>query len=173
VTVQYQAAQIAGDLNVVIVGWSDSNARVNSLTDSNGNLYQLAVGPTVVPGALSQAVYYAVGIKAANAGANVVTASFTAPAQFPDVRILEYSGIDAVNPVDVTAARASGNSFSSSLPSYTGTVITGYAPDLLVGANTVAGLTTGPGANFTQRLLTENGNIAEDRVLTCIRAQRS
>jgi hypothetical protein len=153
-------------LNVVIVGWNDSNAGVNSLTDSSGNVYRLAVGPTVVPGTLSQAIYYASGIKAANAGSNVVTASFSAPADFPDVRILEYSGIDATNPIDVTAAHASGNSNSSTLPSYSGTVMTGYAPDLLVGANTVAGSTSGPGANFTQRLLSANGSIAEDRIVT-------
>ena len=44
---------------------------------------------------------------------------------------------------------------------------TTHAPDLLVAANTVAGLTSGPGANFTQRLLTvPDGNLAEDRVVT-------
>ena len=57
VTVPYKAAQTAGDLNVVIVGWNDATAQVSSLTDSKGNIYQLAVGPTVLTGsdALSQA----------------------------------------------------------------------------------------------------------------------
>src|SRR5260370_37027319 len=45
VTVTYTASQTAGDLNVVIVGWNDSTAQVSSLTDSKGNVYQLAVGP--------------------------------------------------------------------------------------------------------------------------------
>jgi hypothetical protein len=41
------------------------------------------------------------------------------------------------------------------------------ANDLLVGANIVVTATTGPGANFTQRLLTNpNGDIAQDDVVT-------
>jgi hypothetical protein len=39
----------------VIVGSNDSTVQVSSLTDSNGNVYQLAVGP-MVTGALSQAI---------------------------------------------------------------------------------------------------------------------
>ena len=50
VPVTYTAAQNAGDLNVVIVGWNDATTQVKSLTDSKGNVYQLAVGPTVLTG---------------------------------------------------------------------------------------------------------------------------
>ena len=56
VTVPLTAAQTAGNLNVVIVGWNDSYAHVSSVKDSKGNVYQLAVGPTVT-GTLSQAIY--------------------------------------------------------------------------------------------------------------------
>ena len=49
VTVSYNAAQTAGDLNLVIVGWNDTT-QVSSVTDSNGNPYTLAVGPTFLPG---------------------------------------------------------------------------------------------------------------------------
>src|SRR5580704_9257898 len=55
ITVPYTAAQSAGDLNVVVVGWSDSAARISSLKDSHGNIYRLAVGP-MVTGTLSQAI---------------------------------------------------------------------------------------------------------------------
>src|SRR5260370_984437 len=97
VTVPYTAAQTAGNLNVVIVGWNDSTANVSSLTDSNGNLYQLAVGP-MVTGALSQAIYYAKNISAAGAATNAVTVTFNAAAaNYADIRILEYNGIDPVN----------------------------------------------------------------------------
>src|SRR5271163_2489425 len=69
VTVPYATSQTAGDLNVVIVGWNDSTTQVSSLTDSKGNVYQLAVGPTVLTGSapLSQAIYCAKNI---SAGAN-------------------------------------------------------------------------------------------------------
>ena len=50
VTVTYKAAQGAGDLNVVVVGWNDSTATVTSVTDTKGNVYTLAVGSTVQPG---------------------------------------------------------------------------------------------------------------------------
>src|ERR1700757_2895143 len=104
VTVPFQAAQTVGDLNVVVVGWNDATAQVSSLTDSKGNIYKLAVGPTLQTGsvALSQSIYYAQNISTAAAGANTVTLTFNKGAIYPDIRILEYSGIDPVSPVDVS-----------------------------------------------------------------------
>ena len=59
VTVTYTKAQTAGDLNVVVIGWNDSTAQISSVTDSKGNAYVLAVGPTVQSGKASLAIYYA------------------------------------------------------------------------------------------------------------------
>ena len=114
VTVSFSGAQSAGDLNVVIVGWGDVSSQVSSVTDSKGNLYSLAVGPTALTGSapLTQSIYYAKNISAALAGANVVTLTFNASVSTPDIRILEYSGLDPLNPLDVSAA-ATGNSASS------------------------------------------------------------
>jgi glycine/D-amino acid oxidase-like deaminating enzyme len=163
VPVKYAAAQGAGHLNVVIVGWNDATAQVKSLSDTKGNVYQLAVGPTLLTGSnpRSQSIYYAKNILAATAGSNTVTAAFTAAAYYPDIRILEYSGIDTATPVDVSAA-ATGNSTSSG----SGTVTTKNANDLLVAANVVWTSTTGPGSGWTKRLLTSDGDITEDRVVT-------
>jgi hypothetical protein len=162
VTVPYTAAQTAGDLNVVIVGWNDSVANVSSLTDSSGNAYQLAIGPTVLSGALSQSIYYAKNISAAKAGANAVTLTFGTAANFPDVRILEYSGINAVSPVDVVAGTTGNNGTTSS-----GSVTTKNAADLLVGGNIVQSLTISAGGGFKQRLLTNpDGDIAEDQIVS-------
>ena len=121
VTVTYTTSQTAGDLSVVIVGWNDSTAQVSSLTDSKGNIYQLAVGTTVLTGSapLSQAIYYAKNISAATPGANAVTLTFNTAATNPDIRILEYSGIDPVSPVDVVVD-ATGNSATTN----SGAVIT-------------------------------------------------
>jgi hypothetical protein len=124
VTVPYTAAQTNGNLNVVIVGWGNSSVHVNSLTDSGGNVYQLAIGPTVVPGSLLQAIYYAANIGAAKAGANAVTLTFDAPATYSDIRILEYGGINPANPVDAVGG-ATGNTATSS----SGTVTTTNASD--------------------------------------------
>ncbi len=162
VTVTYTAAQAAGDLNVVVVGWDDAVSTVNAVTDAMGNVYTVAVGPTVVAGVESQSIYYAWNIAAAAAGANSVTVTFSSAAAYPDIRILEYSGADPNNPVDVTAA-GSGNSATSS----SGTVSTTNATDLLFGANLVQTTTTGPGSGYTSRLLTApDGDIAEDEMVT-------
>ncbi len=164
VSVTYTSAQTAGNLNVVAVGWNDSTAAVKSVTDSMGNVYTRAVGPTAVSGQLSQSIYYAKNIVAAAVNANVVTVQFDVPAQYVDVRILEYGGIDAVSPVDVTAA-ASGSSATSS----TSAVLTTNANDLLFAANMVTTFTSAPGAGFTSRVVTTpNGDIAEDRIVTAV-----
>ena len=48
VSVTFTSAQTAGNLNVVVVGWNDTTAAVSSVTDSVGNVYTLAVGPTTL-----------------------------------------------------------------------------------------------------------------------------
>ena len=164
VSVKFNAAQNAGDLNVVVVGWNDTTATVNTVSDAAGNTYTRAVGPTTISSVESQSIYYAKNIAAAAAGADTVTITFSPAAAFPDIRILEYSGADPSNPVDVTAA-SSGNSGTSS----SGSVTTTNATDLLFGANIVQTVTDGPGSGFTTRLVTApDGDIAEDEMATAI-----
>jgi fibronectin type 3 domain-containing protein len=164
VSVTFNSAQVAGDLNVVAVGWNDSAATVVAVGDTKGNTYTRAVGPTVITGVEAQSIYYANNIAAATAGSNSVTVTFSGAATYPDIRILEYSGVDLANPVDVTAA-ASGSSATSA----SAAVTTTNAADLLFGANLVQTVTTGPGAGFTSRLLTTpDGDIAEDRMVATI-----
>src|SRR5262249_54638772 len=91
VTLAYSAAERVGDLNVVVVGWNDASTTITSVTDTKGNVYALAVGPTVQPGpsgggGLSQAIYYAKNIVAAAANGNSVTVKFSAAAPFVDLR---------------------------------------------------------------------------------------
>ena len=147
---------------MVIVGWNDSTSRVSSVTDTKGNVYQLAVGPTILSGTVSQSIYYAKNIATA-AGGNTVTIKFNAAAAYPDIRILEYSGIDPVNPVDAVVAATEDHSTISS----SGTIATTNAKDLLVGANMVTAETAGAGIDFTERLYSSpDGDIAEDRVVS-------
>ena len=163
VTVPYTATQTAGNLNVLIVGWSDSSAKIKSIQDTTGNVYQLAVGPTVSSG-FSQVTYFAKDIDAAKAGANVVTVTFDSPAAYPDVRILEYSGLDTVNPLD-DAVDAAGNSGTSS----SGTLTTTNPSDLLIAANTVEAHTISADDDFTQRLLTTpDGDLVEDQIVSSV-----
>jgi hypothetical protein len=146
----------------VIVGWSDTVSQIRSITDTAGNVYHLAVGPTLYNGGISQAIYYANGIKVPATGLNTVSVNFTGVPVYPDVRVVEYSGIDPVYPIDVSAAFAEGGPLST-----TGSVTITNTMDLLVGANTVETHTDSPGTGFTQRLLTSpDGDIAEDCVVT-------
>ncbi len=162
VAVPFKAAEQAGDLNVVVVGWNDSMATVGTVTDSSGNVYQLAVGPTIYSGAMTQAIYYAMNIVSAAAGANTVTVSFSGSATYPDVRILEYSGVAASGALDVTAA-ATGNSALAS----SGAATTSNANDLIFGAVMTWSHATGAGAGFTSRVITApDGDDAEDEVVT-------
>ena len=162
VTVTYKSLQTAGDLNVVVVGWNDSIATVGSLTDSSGNTYRLAVGPTVISGTASQAIYYAANIVGAAAGANTVSVNFSSAAVYADVRVLEYSGLDPNNPLDVVAT-GTGNSGTTASPAVTTT----YANDLLIGANLVLQTTTGPGSGWTSRVITQpDSDIVEDRIVS-------
>ncbi len=158
----YTKAQAAGDLNVVVVGWNDSTARVSSVVDSAGNSYALAVGPTVQSSTATQAIYYAQNITSAAANSNAVTVTFNTGAVSPDVRIAEYSGIATMNAVDVVAA-AQGTSGTSN----SGSATTTNSNDLLVGANLVQQSTTGPGAGYTSRVITiPDTDILEDSIVT-------
>jgi hypothetical protein len=162
VAASYGKAQAAGDLNVVVVGWNDTMSTVSSVSDTAGNAYTLAVGPTRFPPDLTQSTYYAPNIHAATAGANAVTVAFGQAANVVDVRILEYSGLDPASPLDATAA-ASGNGAG---PAATGGVSTSHARSLLVGAGMSTDLFSGPGASFTARATTSDGDLVEDRIVS-------
>ncbi len=155
VNVAYPGAQAAGPLNVIVIGWNDSIATVRSVTDSAGNTYAIAAVPTVSPGIFTQTIYYAKAITAAQS--NTVTVLFDTPALDADIRILEYQGIDTVDPLDVSAGTA-----ASGLVTSAGPIVTS-APDVLIAANTVEQLTSGAGAGFAQQVLTKpDGDIVED-----------
>jgi hypothetical protein len=162
VTVTYTAAQTLGNLNVVVVGWNNSTSTIGTVSDSKGNIYTVAANPVVQSGTASQAIYYAKNISAASAGANAVTVTFSPAAAFPDIRIAEYSGLDTVNPLDVSSG-AQGTTTSTS---NSGSVTTTSANDLLVGANLVQSTTLGAGTGYTSRVITGDGDILEDRIVT-------
>ncbi len=158
VSVIYPAAQTAGDLNIVAVGWNDTTSTVSSVTDSRGNTYALAIGPTTGTG-LRQSIYYAKNIAA---GSNTVTVAFSKAAAFVDVRVLEYSGLDTLNPLDTTAGAVGSGTAASS-----GAATTTSANELIFGAGMTVGRFTGAGAGFTSRIITNpDADIAEDQTVS-------
>jgi hypothetical protein len=156
--IPFPSAQTSGNLNVIVVGWNDITATVSSVTDSLGNTYTLAAGPTQSTG-ITQSIYYAKNI---TGGSNTVTVQFSVAAVYPDIRILEYSGVDKSNPLDVAHAATGSNGSPDS-----GAATTTSSGDLIVGAGTTSTSFTGPGSGFTSRIITSpDGDIAEDRVVT-------
>ena len=149
--VSFPQAQTAGNLNVVVVGWNAAIGQVQGVSDTSGNVYALAVGPTVKAGFGTQSIYYAPNIRRPG----------RAPMRYGDIcgggavcRCADcgYSGVAPGNPVDGVAAGTGDGALSDS-----GGVTTTNAADLLVGANLVSSTTTGAGAGFTNRVITTAG----------------
>jgi hypothetical protein len=159
VVVNLQAVT-SGDLLVVAIGWYDDSVKLSSVTDSLGNTFQAAGDPVIVTGnkASVQVIYYAT---IATAGAtDSITVKLDDRADSPDVRVAEYSGLGSTKPDGIT-----GQSGSSASPS-SGPLTIQSAPSLLV----AAGLTyktefTGAGPDFTVRVISQSGNILEDRIV--------
>jgi hypothetical protein len=157
VAVTYPAGQTSGDLNVVAVMWGDTTQAISSVTDSKGNTYAVAAGPTKGTG-LSSAIYYAKNIAG---GSNTVTVKFNGTASFPNMNVLEYSGLDPANPLDVSAgATGSGTTGNS------GSKTTTSANELIVGAGNPSTVFTGPGSGFTNRMINGFGGITEDKIVS-------
>src|ERR1700678_430878 len=101
----YTSTQTAGDTNIIVIGFggplSGSSIAVSSVSDSSGNNYKLAVSYANSSGGINQSIYYATNIAAAAAGANTVTVELSTSTGYPDLRVLEYSGI---NTLDKTAS---------------------------------------------------------------------
>jgi hypothetical protein len=160
VGVTYAKAQVAGDTNIVAIGWKNATSDITSIIDSAGNTYHPI--STARGNGLSQAIYYARNIKAATAGANTLTVSFNTTVPFIDIRATEYSGLDPGNPLDVFHS-ASGTSTTPN----SGPVTTTAAQEVIFGAGTTTGKFSAAGASFTSRIITTpDGDIAEDRFVT-------
>jgi hypothetical protein len=139
------------------VGWGDNTSSITSVTDSLGNAYTLAIGPTSTTG-LQQSIYYAKNIAGGN---NTITVQFNQAASFPDVRIFEYAGADTVNPLDAKVAATGKGTTANS-----GSATTAVANELILGAGLTATKFSGAGTGFTVRNIDFFGNIVEDRTVT-------
>lgn len=153
--------QAAGHLNVAIIGWADATATVSSVTDSEGNTYALAL-PLVTGTGLRQVIYYAKNIAGDSTTPNQITVTFDQAALFPDVRVLEYSGLDTAAPLDATAV--AGNAGSGTLAD-SGACTTTTPVELIVAGATVATRITAAGTGFTILDLTQpNGDNAQHQI---------
>jgi hypothetical protein len=157
VSATYAASEIAGDANILAIGWNDTTASIASVSDTAGNVYHPAVA-TFRGNGMSQAIWYAASIAGAAAGANHVTVTFDQPAMFVDLRITEYGGLAASAPFDVGTS-ATGNGSAAA----TGAISTGSAGELLFAAGMTGATFTAPGAGYASRVITApDGDLVED-----------
>lgn len=141
-----------GNLAVVFAGWDTTSGTI-AVTDTNGNHYVQA-GPTLA----RQSMWYATDIVG---GSNTVTVMFGGVTSFPDIRIVEYSGIAGTNVLDGAAGQSGiGTAIDS------GSFATVHGYDLIVAGTDVADQCAA-GSGFEQRTITvPDGDIVEDRVVT-------
>ena len=151
----FPRSQSAGDLNVIVVGWGDSTDSLMQVSDTAGNAYDLAIGPTHTTGA-SQSIYYAKNISAA--AANTVHVQFKLAVARLDLRVVEYAELDTVAPLDAVAWQSGFGGTPTSGPAATHT-----ASEIIFGAGTTTDSFSNPGLHFTLRVLTADGDIVEDR----------
>ncbi len=89
-----------------------------------------------------------------------MTVTFNKAAAYPDVRILEYSGLDPSAPLDKAVGAAGTGTAANS-----GSVSTTAASELIFGAGTSGSKFTAAGSGFTSRMINLYGNIAEDKTV--------
>ncbi|MBV8716470.1 MAG: hypothetical protein JOZ65_15505 [Chloroflexi bacterium] len=156
VSLTYLRGQTAGNTNVLAIGWNDVESSLVAVSDSQGNSYRVAA--QIARGSdVSQAILYASNIRA---GVNTVTVTFSAAVPFADVRIFEYSGISASNPVDGTSSAAGNGGTATS-----GNAAVTSSNDVLFGAGMTDWSFNGGGKGYTVRVITSpDADLAEDGV---------
>jgi len=147
IPVSFLSANTAGNLIVVSVRMSSTSQTV-TITDSTGNSYVDAVSQAQTSDGHQVHIFYAKNIKA---GANTVTATFSATNKHPWLAVYEYSGLSTANPLDRTA-HAQGSSTS---PNSGASAITTNANELVFAAagfpNSYSGTATAGGGYTLQQ----------------------
>lgn len=151
----FSAQTTAGNLFVVYLVWDNTSGA--SVSDSLGNIYASAIGPTRWSNNRNSVqTFYAINRAS---GPNTVTVNFSRRIQsFGIVYAHEYSGIRSTGSVDVSAA-SSGSSGSLS----SGSINTTNDLDLIFAGGVSASTVTSASPGYSTRSVTQ-GNLTEDRV---------
>jgi len=123
ISVTFRRPNTFGNLIVAYLVWD--NSTTVSLTDSRGNTYLNAIGPTPSgSGRASAQIFYAQNVAS---GVNTVTANFATPITAHAVLYVhEYTGMDRIAPLDAAVAAAGSTS-----PMNSGMLTTAQSNDLL------------------------------------------
>ena len=155
--VTFPGSSRTGDLIVVGIFWSSQAVGITSVTDSKGNTYTPAVGPTNWGGSYRDAVYYAGNIVGGGA-APTITVAFSGAQGGTITYAAEYSGVATFNPLDQVSAQAGTGTVLNS-----GTVATGQGTELIYGF-AMSDNTATVDPSFTARSTFSNNFIADRKV---------
>jgi hypothetical protein len=169
-TIVFPDPQQSHDLNIVVVGWTNTVSSVMAIGDDAGNHYQRAVS-TMAPATLwmtagaTQDIYYAADI--ASSPSNAVTVNFSGGVPVPsiDLRVVEFAGVSTLDALSAGTG-ALDASVDSAVTIGTTTAKTSVARELVVGAglNSWAFLDAGPGFSIAD--LTWYGDLVEYQVVS-------
>lgn len=150
----------------LMVCWSfyagaGAGATIAGITDSEGNSYARAAGPTTgvgsVLGVYNQEIWYSAGLKG---GSNfTITATFSG--SFNGEKAIscnEYTGVAAASPMDASASNI-GDGANAATPQ-----VTTLSANELVFSAAIFDTVAAPGSGFTQRS-SLRGNVSEDEVV--------
>jgi chitodextrinase len=155
VSVNFSSSNTAGNLIIAYLVWDNSGSA--SISDSRGNTYSSAIGPTKYSGDRANAqIFYASNIAG---GTNTVTATFSTTITACGILYIhEYSGVKQTSPVDSVV---SATGWSSSMNS--GNLSTSNANDLLFAGGESGNTVTKPGNGYTARS-SSYGNMTEEKI---------
>jgi hypothetical protein len=163
-SVVFDMEQLEGDTNVVAIGWYDSDGDVTEpVTDSKGNTYVRIGEKRVVfsgDAPLSQVIFFAKKIHAAGKGENRINVAWGSPVDGPDVRAVEYAGLDPDDPL-IGEVFEDGDDLTAS----TGEIEVKDSHALLFAALVTESEASEPGQNFVKRILTGSQNFVQDRIV--------
>jgi len=134
----------AGNLLIATVGNGDGGDTLTSVGDSNGNTWAQAT--FIANTGIHTAIWYAMN---SNAGANTVTANFSASEFSSSLVIAEYAGAELTSALDQVNT---GSGFGTAIA--TANVTTTTADQLMIGIAccSEAGVTYTPDASYTERV---------------------
>lgn len=90
---------------------------------------------------------------------------FNQSASYPNVNVLEYSGLNTANPLDAKAAATGSGTTANS-----GSATTTSAKELIVGAGNPSSVFKSPGSGFSSRVINAYGGISEDKIVSSTRS---
>jgi hypothetical protein len=148
-----------GNTVVVALNYAATPITGIPVSDSAGNSYRNAIGPTTGTGSLNNAVsaiYYSWGV---DAGPIPLAITVNIPGSV-DARVLEYQGVVPGDPLEQASAAVSSTSRLLS----SGSVTTTHADQVLVGwAKSPGVVTSGPGFEARNQFMDD---LLEDQVVT-------